>query len=157
MEGTPKLPETERYAESVRETDAMTKPLAVKWAYRYHHLEFDYFDSMDEAVSMAGYASDDGQEALDCVEVWDDQGYRKLSADEVFRLYSEMEKRREAAAPPPKPIVGELFVTSPDGKEVLWSTFTAEDRIEEVATRLREHMGDRVRVRLIDGADRANG
>lgn len=143
---------TAQNAELVRETEGMTKPLAVKWAYRYHSLVFDYFDTLDEAVSVAGYASDDGQEVLDCIEVWDNDGHRILSSGEVFRLYEEREKARKAAAPPPKPVVATLFVTSPDGKEVPYSTFTSDDRLEEVAARLREHLGDRVRVQHGDNA-----
>lgn len=142
---------SEQFADTVRETEDMTKPLAVKWSYRYHCLNFDYFDSLEDAISSAGYAADDGQEALDCIEVWDDQGHRILSPDEVFGLYAEMEKRREEAAGPPKPVVARLYVTPPEGEEVLYSTFSERDRVEEVAARLREHLGDRVRVAHIDG------
>ena len=138
-------------AESVRETGGMTKPLAVKWAHRYHHLEFDYFDSLEDAVSAAGYASDAGEESLDCIEVWDDQGHRILGPGEVFKLYAEMEKRREEAAGPAKPVVATMYVTSPDGEETCYSTFSAEDRLEEVTAKLRERLGDRVRVQHSDG------
>lgn len=146
--------------------------LAIKWAMRYHHLEVHWFDSLDQAVASAGYADDDGQEALDCIEVWDDNGHRVLSTEEVWTLWREMEKRREAAAPEPKPVVARLFVTSPGGDRICYSTYTSYDRIREDAERLREHLGDRVeiidgpgssaplaravKVLLIDGSQRAD-
>ena len=100
---------------------AMT--LAVKWAYRYHSLQVDWFDSIDRAVGSAGYESDCGNEALDCIEVWDEDGYRRLLPKEVWALYNELERSREAATPPPKPVVARLYLTHPDGGErILWST-----------------------------------
>lgn len=124
--------------------------LAVKWAMRYYHLEVDWFDSLDEAVGVAGYASDDGQEALDCIEVFEDDGsYRRLTDDEVFALYRQREREQRAAAPPPKPVVARLYVTHPDGQRVLWSTFTAESDIERWTTELAP-LGDRVEVERVE-------
>lgn len=146
-------------AELVRETQGMTKPLVIKWAYRYHRLEFDYFDSLKDAVSVASYAADDGQEALDCFEVWDESGYRLIGHDEAHRLIREHSDRQceEDKAKRDQAIyVAELWVTAPDGEEVRWSAFTSIERANEVLAKLAP-MGQRARLKMLPGGTQTDG
>lgn len=126
----------------------MAETLIVKWTWRYHSLECDdYFDTYEQAASAALYASDAGDEALDCIEVWDESGYRKYSADEVFAF---AEARRPVWVPgPPAVAVVEILAPNNPDRWVNYEGFTDEDDAHVKALELRERLADRVRVRAL--------
>lgn len=143
----------------VRETGAMTKPLVVKWAYRYHRLQFDYFNSLQEAVEAAVWASDAGEEALESFEVWDDTGYRLIPHDEAYRLTEEESSRRYEeykAKSDQRVFVAELWVKAPDGTETQWSAFESMDRANEVMAELAP-MGHRARLKILNRPSDGDG
>jgi hypothetical protein len=116
--------------------------LVLKWSWVHHVYNVEDYDSYDEAVSSAGWASDYGEEALDCIEVWEDDGtYRKVESREVLDSWYDRQKEEEAAAPPRPPVVAALWVTGPDGKDANYSTYNDRAKADADAVRFREHLG----------------
>lgn len=93
------------------------KPLVLKWAWRHYSLYMDEFDSVETALRMAAYQSDAGNEALDCIEVWDIDGYRTLTMEDVYDYEDEQAKRRAAEyeASPPEPFLATISIVPPEG------------------------------------------
>lgn len=87
----------------------------LKWAWRYHSISVEDFDTLDDAVWAAQFASDDGQEALECIEI-PAEG-RIIPADEVWNLADALGRVR-AAESRPMVRVAEVTVTAPNGEFV---------------------------------------
>jgi hypothetical protein len=121
--------------------------LALRWYWRYGTLEVEEHDSLGEALSCAEGAQERGTEALAGIEVWDEDGYRFLQSDEVWRLVTA--RLPDPAPAPPRSVAAVVAVQSPGGG---W----AEDRFyniqeaEEYAERLRSVLGhERVTLRAL--------
>jgi hypothetical protein len=118
---------------------------ALKWAWRYGRLQVEAFDSLDDAIAAAGYASDDGQEAIDCVEVWCDDGYRRISGTEVLEMWRtdpDNEANQEPGSPPSTAVVIQHPDLKDSGREWFWDEDEAALRFGD----LRRLLGDRVSV-----------
>lgn len=85
----------------------------LKWAWRYHSLGVEHFDTLDGAVWAAQFASDDGQEALACIEI-PAEG-RIIPAEEVWNL-ADVLARALVAESRPRVRVAEITVTAPNGE-----------------------------------------
>jgi hypothetical protein len=117
-------------------------PFVAKWAYRHYHLTVECFDSLNEAVEAAGVAADYGEEALECIELWDEGGYRRIERGEVFRHYEAMEKPED---PEPPPAAARIYITY-DGLSAFYRAYEDAAEARKDAKGLRRYLGDRVRV-----------
>lgn len=68
---------------------------AIKWSWRHHSLSAEFYDSIEDAVLSAEFASDYGDEALQCIEVIEDDASRILASDSAEYL-AIAEPRRQA-------------------------------------------------------------
>jgi hypothetical protein len=115
--------------------------LALRWSWRYGHLEVDEHDSLDEALSAAYGADERGSVALECIEAWEDEAYQYLSADAALRLARE---RYDIAvgASPPRPVVAIVRIKAPNGdwaEELFSDMKEAEDYVAELRLLLPPH------------------
>lgn len=120
----------------------------LKWAWRYSVLGVDIYDSLDDAVRAAMWASDAGEEALDCIEVVRIDGTREvLGRDAVYELQRPIEEEREKeykARPTPTVV---LSVQGPSGKWATYSSYVERDKADGDADRFRQALGpDRVKL-----------
>ena len=121
---------------------------AIKWAWRHFALEADVYDTLDEAIEAAVYASDYGSEALDCIE---HEGERITEASEQYeaverRILDEHMAwhRRDRTTPTHR-----IQARHPDGKWVTLYAVTPpiSDALAEELAEFVEALGeDRVRV-----------
>lgn len=132
----------------------MTEPLYVlKWAHRYGNLEVEDFDSVDEAVRAAAYASGAGEESLVGVEVVYEDG-RTEQVEDVWDRIREVDKEHEADIAELPPTVAAVDLKSPGGEWGAFRFFSDRADADRDAEELRETFGaDRVRVRRM-GTDR---
>ncbi len=129
----------------------------IKWAYRHGSLTSAEFDTLDEAVASASWASDAGEEALKSFEVFGDE-HSLIDEKEAYdlmhaygdRQYDEwMERTKDA----PK-ATHRIDVKGTDGAWSYWcDTYSAEEALAKAAD-LKAMFGDeRVSVRPV-GAQR---
>lgn len=89
------------------------KPRYLRWYFRNFTLGFDECDSLEDAVLTAAYMADDGEEALVCVECWDDEGHRVLRENAVYALAASL-KPPPAPEPPRPNYVATVDIRLPD-------------------------------------------
>lgn len=120
----------------------------IKWAYRYGVLTPDECDTLDEAVRSAWWAAEDGQEALDSIEVIYEDGTEVLDRKAVNVLTKPIEEAQDKAheeRPTPTVI---LDLRGPDGKWGPYSSYVERAKADEDVERFRRLLGaDRVRLR----------
>src|SRR3712207_5684349 len=121
----------------------------LKWARRYGALGAEEFDTLDEAVSSAFHASENGDEAFYCFEVWDDTGHRVIRGDEAVALLDAKDAEWNRAHPPLPKTVATVEVTSPTGEVAAWHGCASLEEADTVAARARSFLGDdRVSIRV---------
>lgn len=123
---------------------------AIKWAYRHHVLGAESFDTLDQAVAAAYWAAEHGEEALECIEVINDDGtVRVYSRDEVDALTAPLRQQQEERYRARPPIVAVLDLCAPDGKTwTPYENFTDMADAEVAAENARQLLGaDRVELR----------
>jgi len=81
----------------------------IKWAYCYGTLEAEDYDTLEDAVHMAGVAFDHGDESLLGIELADGT---MLERAEVVHMYSATQEPYEPTPIPP----WRLEVLAPNGK-----------------------------------------
>ena len=120
--------------------------LVLTWAYRYHSLQVREGDNLASEVRLARGIADNGDEALDCIEVWGDDGtYRRLSRDEVWEMADELEQNDEPP-PEPKQITATISLKHPEQGWVFLHGFHSVDEAESAFGELKERLGERVRL-----------
>lgn len=122
---------------------------AVKWAMRYFSREVDVYDSLEEAVESAVWASEAGSEAMEFIE-W--EGKRITMGHPAFqaieRKIREEEEREEVQR---RPATHVLEVKHPDGKWVSVYASSSADRLQESLEDYSAAVGaERVRVRPVE-------
>lgn len=124
--------------------------LVLKWAWRYHVLDVDEFETYEEARASAGWANDECSEALECIEVWDEQGYRKIDGGDVLDDWYAAQDAEDAVraadrqANPPPPVIARLSLLAPNGGAVELGRYTDEARLQRDVERFRRLLGDRL-------------
>lgn len=133
-----------------------TETLVLRWSSRYGRLEMEESASLDEALRLSKALADDGAESLECIEVWDDAGYRVIPGSEALATADARfpdppyERPRyeaivEVMAPPAEGL----------GRRMSAEWFETREKAEQKAARLRRLLGDdRVRVvkpRVVNG------
>ena len=127
----------------------------IKWAYRYGALTSETFNSLDDAVSAASWASDAGEEALHSFEVIDGEASRVIDKAEAFDLvhaYSDAEYAKwcERTKDEPK-ITHVIDVKGPDG---VWAFWDNAHSLTEAHGKALEFSGlvgpDRVKIRPVN-------
>jgi hypothetical protein len=117
------------------------QPLVLKWAWHRFSLEVSQYDSVDEAVDAAGYASDAGDEALDCIEVFDGDGHRVIPGDEALDLAHERsQSRRERNEP--APVVATVRVRHPEKGDAVVLPYTDTGRAQQDYERMVARLGE---------------
>lgn len=126
--------------------------VALKWSWQYFRREVDWYDDADDALLAAMAASDAGTESFDVIEVWDDDGYRRLGIDAVDAYRAEYNARM-AETFPERPAVCTLSFldTTRDGAPewVVWSPYDDADKAAAALAQLAPVLGDRVKVEAI--------
>ncbi len=123
----------------------------IKWAWRHHVLGADTFDSIRDAVLAAESASDMGDESLDCIEVIENGGARRLTAEEYDAIVGPIQAEEEARWKAlPKSVVA-LRLASPAGRDwAFYQGFADRQKAEEEAEHWRQRLGaDRVKLESI--------
>jgi hypothetical protein len=129
----------------------MGHTLVLKWARRHHSMTVDEFDSLDEALAEAQYASDYGQEALDHIEVWAGDGsVRIVAAEEAWDLLEPKAAQKQAkyeANAKEHPVIAQIAITT--GKDQAWfGAYTNKVEAQREYNRLHAILGDRVIMRF---------
>ena len=117
---------------------------AIKWAWRYHSLGAEVFDTLDEAIRSAIAASDNGDEALQCIE----HDGELIDWDHPLMQAEEDRRDAEYDARPIGPTVAVVEAIPPgESNWVMLGSFETEENAERYAANLRAIAGaDRVRV-----------
>ena len=121
----------------------------IKWAYRHHSLQADTFDTLDEAVASAYWGGEYGEEALECVEVINDDGTTEVHDEKAVEALAAplRQKADEEWRARPTPTVI-LDIRAPNGDWAAYENFVAQDAAEAAASNARALLGaDRVRLR----------
>ncbi len=125
----------------------------IKWAYRYGSLQAENFDTLEDAVAAASWASDAGEESLKSFEVFGDE-YRLIDEKEAYDLmhaYSdaEYEKWRERTKDEPK-VTHIIDVKGPNGVWACWQNGYGLDDASAKASAVAATVGaERVQVRPV--------
>lgn len=122
--------------------------MVLKWAWRYGVLDVDDFDSIDEAVRSAVWASGASEESFAGIEVvYEDGRTEVVDVAEQWRKVEQEEEEERASYPPTK---ARLDLRSQQGQWALFRTFADAADAERDAAELRDIFGaDRVRVRPV--------
>lgn len=130
--------------------------LVLKWAWRYHVLEVEEYESLDSALRSAQSASDYGTEALDHIEVWENGNHRSLSADECWKLLEPIRRRESeewAARIKDNPVVAtvEIETIAKDGRPetARYESYTSMDEAKDDFEKLRPFLGSRVMLKHV--------
>jgi hypothetical protein len=121
----------------------------IKWAWRHGSLSSDTFDSLDNALEAAHWASEYGEESVEGIEVIADDGTVTFhDSDAVFALMEPLRRRDDAAYDAqPKPTVI-LDLRSPNGTWGVYGSYVEREKADADAARFRRSIGDdRVRLR----------
>lgn len=118
---------------------------AILWVWRFGSADPEVEDSFDEALSTFGALMDSDNCSVGDIEVWDENGYRLVEADECEHLYAEHERQREAEHPsaPPCTMIAYVWVRVPNSDRWgcysgYYETAKANERYEQ----LRSIIGD---------------
>lgn len=124
--------------------------LVVRWYWERGHLEVEFDEDLDTAIGAAGY----GEAITDLLEVWDEEGYRQIPGDEVYRLYRERDEKRRVS-PRPTPVAW-IVITTPElivpgeivpGEAIVYSSYSDVGEAERDLADLQPHLGERVSLR----------
>lgn len=124
----------------------MSEQVVLKWAWRYHTLYVDRFDTLDAALRDADSASSEGSESLDHIEVWTENGQEVLSKEEVWGRLSPIQEREYAEW---LAEVARVEVSTVGNKGPETATLAGYRSLDEAKAdfdRLRQVLGDRVRL-----------
>lgn len=127
----------------------MTDSLVIKWAWVHGSLSAWTFDDLDSAVRSAVWASDEGTEAIDSIEVIEPDGTRivhdKAAVAALMKPVEDKEYERYKAQPIPTVI---LDLRGPDGTWASYSSYVDPAKAEAEAADFRARLGaDRVALR----------
>lgn len=97
--------------------------LVLVWYWRYHCLELEEMDDLDDAVRRLWYMSEAGEGSPEAIETWDDDGKHTLYMREdlaaLFRPLEEQTKAaraaRLAAVAVADPFIAKVRVRAPAG------------------------------------------
>ena len=125
--------------------------LVLVWASRYGSLDVRDFDNLPAAIRSASYAGDQGAEALDQIEVWDENGYRLIDHAEAMEAMCEFDRQQDLDRPAPKPRLARIFVKHTERKGwTIYGDYLDPDEARREMERLAP-MGNRARLSLTCG------
>lgn len=121
----------------------------IKWAWRHGAIAAETYETLDDAVSAAHYASEYGEEAVDCIEVVADDGTVTVHDREAVDRLMEPLKRQadEEYRQRPTPTVI-LDLRAPDGSRSAHESFVEQEKANAAAEKWRALLGtERVKLR----------
>lgn len=128
----------------MNETTAVAARPWLKWSWRHYHPHVEMFDSLDQAVAAACWASEDGDEAYHCIETPEGGIIDKARMGELMSAHWDAERLAEAANPEPVRTHG-IKLQMPGERDAAWyGSYTSEAERDAVAAPLVERFGDRV-------------
>lgn len=133
-------------------TTADKPKLVIKWAWRYGVLGAEGYDTVDDAIEAAVWASGAGKESFAAIEVVYPDGRTEVLDDvgERMRVVEDREEQERKGHPVS---TRRIDLRSPSGEWALYRDFVDPADAERDAADLAKTFGaERVRVRTLGGA-----